>query len=54
MSATEPGLSTVALTKSYGGVTAVDGATVEFRDGKINALIGQPLMKDSPNENGPF
>ena len=28
------------LTKSFGGVRAVDGATVEFHHGKINALIG--------------
>jgi ABC-type branched-subunit amino acid transport system ATPase component len=33
-------LSTVDLTKRFGGVTAVDGATVEFRHGVVNALIG--------------
>jgi neutral amino acid transport system ATP-binding protein len=33
-------LETIGLTKSYGGVTAVNGATVTFHDGKINALIG--------------
>jgi ABC-type branched-subunit amino acid transport system ATPase component len=33
-------LSTVDLTKRFGGVTAVDGATVEFRHGLVNALIG--------------
>lgn len=36
----EVGLRTTALTKSYGGVTAVDRASVEFHDGRINALIG--------------
>lgn len=36
----EVGLQTIALTKSYGGVTAVDEASVEFHDGRINALIG--------------
>jgi len=34
------GLETVALTKSYGGVKAVDGATVSFHHGEVNALIG--------------
>jgi ABC-type branched-subunit amino acid transport system ATPase component len=34
------GLDTVRLTRSFGGVTAVDGATVAFRHGKVNALIG--------------
>jgi ABC-type branched-subunit amino acid transport system ATPase component len=34
------GLATVGLTKRFGGVTAVDGATVEFHHGKVNALIG--------------
>ncbi|RMI38858.1 ABC transporter ATP-binding protein [Streptomyces triticirhizae] len=34
------GLETVALTRSFGGVRAVDEATVTFRDGRINALIG--------------
>jgi ABC-type branched-subunit amino acid transport system ATPase component len=33
-------LATVGLTKRYGGVTAVDGATVTFQHGKVNALIG--------------
>ena len=33
-------LETVGLTKTFGGVTAVDGATVTFQHGKINALIG--------------
>lgn len=33
-------LSTAGLTKRFGGVTAVDGATVEFRHGLVNALIG--------------
>jgi neutral amino acid transport system ATP-binding protein len=34
------GLETVDLTKSFGGVTAVDAATVAFQHGKVNALIG--------------
>ena len=33
-------LETVGLVKRFGGVTAVDGATVTFQAGKINALIG--------------
>jgi neutral amino acid transport system ATP-binding protein len=33
-------LETVELTKSFGGVTAVDAATVTFQHGKVNALIG--------------
>lgn len=33
-------LATVGLTKRYGGVTAVDGASVTFLHGKVNALIG--------------
>ena len=33
-------LETVELTKSFGGVRAVDGATVTFQHGKVNALIG--------------
>jgi ABC-type branched-subunit amino acid transport system ATPase component len=33
-------LETVELSKSFGGVTALDGATVSFKDGKVNALIG--------------
>ena len=34
------GLATVGLSKSFGGVRAVDDATVEFHHGEINALIG--------------
>ncbi len=37
---TKSSLETVGLTKRFGGVTAVDGATVTFQHGKINALIG--------------
>ena len=33
-------LETVELTKAFGGVTALDGATVSFKHGKVNALIG--------------
>jgi neutral amino acid transport system ATP-binding protein len=33
-------LETVELTKTFGGVTAVDRATVTFQNGKVNALIG--------------
>ena len=33
-------LETVELTKSFGGVRAVDGATVTFQHCKVNALIG--------------
>lgn len=33
-------LATVGLSKRFGGVTAVDGATVTFHHGKVNALIG--------------
>ncbi|ROT33032.1 ABC transporter ATP-binding protein [Micromonospora sp. HM5-17] len=33
-------LETVALTKAFGGVRALDAATVTFRHGKVNALIG--------------
>lgn len=33
-------VSTEGLTKSFGGVRAVDGASVAFHDGEINALIG--------------
>jgi branched-chain amino acid transport system ATP-binding protein len=33
-------LSTVDLRKAFGGVVALDGATVTFREGQINALIG--------------
>lgn len=36
----QPSLATVELRKSYGGVHAVDGATVTFQHGKVNALIG--------------
>jgi ABC-type branched-subunit amino acid transport system ATPase component len=36
----EPNLATQGLTKRYGGVTAVDEATVTFRHGQVNALIG--------------
>lgn len=35
-----PSLATRGLTKSFGGVRAVDGADVTFHRGKINALIG--------------
>ncbi|WP_232665395.1 ABC transporter ATP-binding protein [Pseudonocardia sp. TRM90224] len=34
------GLETRELTKAFGGVVAVDHATVSFRHGKVNALIG--------------
>jgi neutral amino acid transport system ATP-binding protein len=33
-------LETVGLAKAYGGVKAVDGASVTFHHGKVNALIG--------------
>ncbi|MBC7278605.1 ABC transporter ATP-binding protein [Nocardioides sp.] len=33
-------LATQNLTKAFGGVRAVDNATVSFHEGKINALIG--------------
>ncbi|MDA3645416.1 ABC transporter ATP-binding protein [Saccharopolyspora indica] len=33
-------LRTTELTKSFGGVRAVDGASVSFLPGKVNALIG--------------
>jgi ABC-type branched-subunit amino acid transport system ATPase component len=33
-------LSTVDLRKAFGGVVALDGATVTFREGQVNALIG--------------
>jgi ABC-type branched-subunit amino acid transport system ATPase component len=36
----ETNLETVELSKSFGGVTAVDAATVSFQHGKVNALIG--------------
>ncbi|RWZ64766.1 ABC transporter ATP-binding protein [Labedella populi] len=28
------------MTKTFGGVTAVDGASVQFQEGKVNGLIG--------------
>ncbi|MEU8238727.1 ABC transporter ATP-binding protein [Actinoplanes missouriensis] len=33
-------LATTDLRKAFGGVTALDGASVEFQHGKVNALIG--------------
>jgi ABC-type branched-subunit amino acid transport system ATPase component len=33
-------LETVELTKAFGGVVALDAATVTFRPGQVNALIG--------------
>ena len=36
----EVNLATDGLTKSFGGVHAVDGASVRFHHGKVNALIG--------------
>ncbi|MGJ9413794.1 ABC transporter ATP-binding protein [Aeromicrobium sp. CF4.19] len=33
-------LETVELKKAYGGVKALDGASVTFQHGKVNALIG--------------
>ncbi|MGY0389254.1 ABC transporter ATP-binding protein [Nocardioides sp. WG-D5] len=36
----KPGLETHGLTKAFGGVRAVDAATVTFHEGRINALIG--------------
>ena len=33
-------LRTAELRKAFGGVTALDGATVTFRHGEVNALIG--------------
>jgi neutral amino acid transport system ATP-binding protein len=33
-------LETVGLTRSFGGVTALGGATVRFHHGKVNAVIG--------------
>lgn len=38
--ATKGNLRTIEMTKSFGGVTAVDGASVEFQEGKVNGLIG--------------
>ena len=37
---TTTSLETVELSKSFGGVKAIDAATVSFLPGKINALIG--------------
>ena len=34
------GLATIELSKSFGGVKAVDSASVTFHHGKVNALIG--------------
>lgn len=34
------GLRTVGLTKSFGGITAVDQADVQFKHSKVNAVIG--------------
>ena len=34
------GLSTIELTKAFGGVTAVNAASVAFQHGKVNAVIG--------------
>jgi ABC-type branched-subunit amino acid transport system ATPase component len=36
----EVGLATEGLSKAFGGVQAVDGASVAFHHGKVNALIG--------------
>src|SRR5688572_14871450 len=33
-------LATKDLRKAFGGVVALDGATVEFHPGEVNALIG--------------
>ncbi|WP_298885819.1 ABC transporter ATP-binding protein [uncultured Serinicoccus sp.] len=35
-----PSLQTEGLSKAFGGVQAVNGATVTFHEGKVNALIG--------------
>jgi ABC-type branched-subunit amino acid transport system ATPase component len=35
-----PGLATDGLTKAFGGVVALDSASVVFHDGRVNALIG--------------
>ncbi|ONI80706.1 ABC transporter ATP-binding protein [Saccharothrix sp. ALI-22-I] len=40
MTVPKEGLRTEGLTKSYGGVRAVDAASVTFHHGRINALIG--------------
>ena len=37
---TSRGLETIALSRSFGGVTAVAAASVSFQHGKVNALIG--------------
>jgi neutral amino acid transport system ATP-binding protein len=37
---TEVNLATEGLNKAFGGVRAVDGASVRFHHGKVNALIG--------------
>jgi ABC-type branched-subunit amino acid transport system ATPase component len=36
----ESSLETVELTKTFGGITAVNAASVRFHHGKVNALIG--------------
>jgi neutral amino acid transport system ATP-binding protein len=36
----EVGIAAEGLSKAFGGVRAVDGATVRFHHGKLNALIG--------------
>ncbi|WP_328689476.1 ABC transporter ATP-binding protein [Streptomyces phaeochromogenes] len=36
----EQSLAAVGLTKTFGGVAALDSATVSFRHGRVNALIG--------------
>lgn len=33
-------LRTIEMTKAFGGVTAVDAASVQFQQGKVNGLIG--------------
>lgn len=40
MNAPQVGLAVTGLSKAYGGVQAVDNASVEFHHGRINALIG--------------
>jgi branched-chain amino acid transport system ATP-binding protein len=37
---TADSLETAGLTKAFGGVAALSGATVRFRHGKVNAVIG--------------
>jgi ABC-type branched-subunit amino acid transport system ATPase component len=39
-SSTTSSVTTRDLTKSFGGVRAIDGASVTFHEGEINALIG--------------